>query len=78
MYFYKQRYPVSLSVPTAVAIPGNGAYVQFGVAPATDQTMGCSDTQPQPQQIDCPSVTAKLRGALEKQIAKREKHQSIV
>eukprot|EP00965_Chrysotila_dentata_P255079 6212093-Pleurochrysis_carterae.AAC.2 len=28
-FFYRQRNPVSLPVPTAVALPGNRAYVQF-------------------------------------------------
>eukprot|EP00965_Chrysotila_dentata_P229535 6197242-Pleurochrysis_carterae.AAC.3 len=74
MYFYRKRSPVSLSVPTAVATPGDGAYVQFGVAPATGQTRGSSATHSQPQQIEYPYVTAKLREALDKQIAKREKH----
>eukprot|EP00965_Chrysotila_dentata_P240227 6203595-Pleurochrysis_carterae.AAC.1 len=63
---------------SAVATPVDGAYVQFGVAPATGQTMGSSTTQSQPQQIDYPRVTAKVREALEKQVAKSEKHQSIV
>eukprot|EP00965_Chrysotila_dentata_P073817 2438568-Pleurochrysis_carterae.AAC.1 len=39
--------------------------------------MGSSSTQSQ-QQIDYPRMTAKLRETLDKQIAKREKNQSIV
>eukprot|EP00965_Chrysotila_dentata_P123164 4071372-Pleurochrysis_carterae.AAC.1 len=78
MYFYRQRNPVSLSVPAAVATPGDSAYVQSEVVPATGQTMGRSATHLQPQHIDYPRVTAKLLEALDKQIAKREKRQSIV
>eukprot|EP00965_Chrysotila_dentata_P156523 5172216-Pleurochrysis_carterae.AAC.1 len=32
--FYRQRNPISLSVPTAVATPGASAYAQFRNAPA--------------------------------------------
>eukprot|EP00965_Chrysotila_dentata_P029656 986068-Pleurochrysis_carterae.AAC.3 len=35
-------------------------------------------SQAQLQQIDCPGMTAKLREALDKQIVKHEKHQSIL
>eukprot|EP00965_Chrysotila_dentata_P100170 3308944-Pleurochrysis_carterae.AAC.5 len=78
VYFYRQRTPsVFLSVPTAVATPGKGAYVQWSGA-RDGSTMGSSATQSQHQQIDHPRVTAKLREALDKQTAKREKHQSIV
>eukprot|EP00965_Chrysotila_dentata_P088986 2937605-Pleurochrysis_carterae.AAC.1 len=62
MFFYRQRNPVSFPVPTAVALPGNRAYVQFRCAPAiTGQTMVSNVTQAQSQQIDYPCVTAKLR-----------------
>eukprot|EP00965_Chrysotila_dentata_P178163 5884468-Pleurochrysis_carterae.AAC.12 len=68
-----------LFVPAAVATPGDGAYVQLMEwRPQRVKTMGSSATQSQPQQIDHPRVTAKLREALDKQIAKREKHLSIV
>eukprot|EP00965_Chrysotila_dentata_P006287 204966-Pleurochrysis_carterae.AAC.1 len=39
--------------------------------------MGSSSSQSQ-QQIDYPRMTAKLRETLDKQIAKREKNQSII
>eukprot|EP00965_Chrysotila_dentata_P024858 824290-Pleurochrysis_carterae.AAC.1 len=78
MYFCRQRTPVPLAVPTAIASPGDGAYVQFRGAPTTGHTVVSSAFQAQPQQIDCPRVTAKLREALDKQVAKREKNQSIV
>eukprot|EP00965_Chrysotila_dentata_P178769 5903362-Pleurochrysis_carterae.AAC.2 len=78
MFFYLQRNPVSLPVPTAVVLPGNRAYVQFRGAPATGQTIVSIVTQAQSQQIDYPRGTAKLRETLDKQIAKRGKHQSIV
>eukprot|EP00965_Chrysotila_dentata_P078759 2596504-Pleurochrysis_carterae.AAC.1 len=79
MFFFPQRNPVSLPVPTAVDLSGNRAYVQLRGAPATGQTMVSNVTKaPQSQQIDYPRVTAKLREALDKQIAKRGKHQSIV
>eukprot|EP00965_Chrysotila_dentata_P169396 5593864-Pleurochrysis_carterae.AAC.4 len=48
MYFYRQRNPVSLSVSAAFTTDGDGAYVQFEVAPATGQTMGSSTTHLQP------------------------------
>eukprot|EP00965_Chrysotila_dentata_P073286 2420866-Pleurochrysis_carterae.AAC.1 len=73
------RNPVSLSVPTAVATPDNGAYVQLEWRQQRrGQTLESSATYLQPQQIDYPSATATLREALDKQIANREKHQSIV
>eukprot|EP00965_Chrysotila_dentata_P135145 4468942-Pleurochrysis_carterae.AAC.1 len=78
MYFYRQRNPVSLAVPTAIASHGDGAYVQFRGTPTTGQTVVSSAYQTQPQQIDYPRVTAKLRETLDKQVAKREKNQSIV
>eukprot|EP00965_Chrysotila_dentata_P101660 3356336-Pleurochrysis_carterae.AAC.3 len=61
MFFYRQRNPVSLPVPTPVALPRNRAYVQFCGAPATGQTMVSNVTQAQSQQINYPRVTAKLR-----------------
>eukprot|EP00965_Chrysotila_dentata_P083253 2746672-Pleurochrysis_carterae.AAC.1 len=60
LHFYRRRYPVSLSLPSAVLTPGEGAYAQFRGAPATGQTMGSSSSQSQ-QQIDYPRMTAKLR-----------------
>eukprot|EP00965_Chrysotila_dentata_P190071 6173667-Pleurochrysis_carterae.AAC.2 len=33
MYFYRQHNPVPLTVPTAIASPGDSAYVQFCGAP---------------------------------------------
>eukprot|EP00965_Chrysotila_dentata_P020955 694181-Pleurochrysis_carterae.AAC.1 len=77
MYFYRQRNPVSLAVPTTVASPGDGAYVQFRGALTAGHTVVSSASQAQTQQIDYPRVTAKLREALDKQVAKREKNQSI-
>eukprot|EP00965_Chrysotila_dentata_P103248 3408345-Pleurochrysis_carterae.AAC.1 len=78
MYFYRQRNPVSLAVPAPIASPGDGAYVQFRGAPTTGYTVVSSASQAQPQQIDYPRVTAKVREALDKQVAKREKNQCIV
>eukprot|EP00965_Chrysotila_dentata_P072561 2397740-Pleurochrysis_carterae.AAC.1 len=72
-----QRNPVSLAVPTAVTSPGESAYVQLRGAPTTGHTLVSSASQAQPQQIDYPRVTAKLREALDKQVAKRKKNQSI-
>eukprot|EP00965_Chrysotila_dentata_P160587 5301667-Pleurochrysis_carterae.AAC.1 len=69
LHFYRRRYPVSLSLPSAVLTPGESAYAQFRGAPATGQTMGSSSSQSQ-QQIDYPRMTAKLRETLDKQIAK--------
>eukprot|EP00965_Chrysotila_dentata_P176056 5813023-Pleurochrysis_carterae.AAC.1 len=60
LHFYRRRYPVSLSLPSAVLTPGESAYAQFRDAPATGQTMGSSSSQSQ-QQIDYPRMTAKLR-----------------
>eukprot|EP00965_Chrysotila_dentata_P031896 1063696-Pleurochrysis_carterae.AAC.1 len=74
MYFYRQRNPVSLAVPTAIASPGESAYVQFRGAPTTGHTLVSSTSQAQPQQIDYPRVRAKLRETLDKQVAKREKN----
>eukprot|EP00965_Chrysotila_dentata_P154304 5099702-Pleurochrysis_carterae.AAC.1 len=45
MYFYRQRNPVSLAVPTAVTSPGESAYVQFRTAPTTGHTMVSSTSQ---------------------------------
>eukprot|EP00965_Chrysotila_dentata_P180430 5956011-Pleurochrysis_carterae.AAC.1 len=78
MSFYRQRNPVWLFVPTAATIPSNRAHEQFRGAPATGQTMVSNVSPAQPQQIDYSRVTAKLREALDKQIAQREKHQSII
>eukprot|EP00965_Chrysotila_dentata_P034882 1161233-Pleurochrysis_carterae.AAC.2 len=39
MYFYRQRNPVSLAVATAIASPGDSAYVQFRGAPTTGHTV---------------------------------------
>eukprot|EP00965_Chrysotila_dentata_P042372 1405480-Pleurochrysis_carterae.AAC.1 len=75
--FYRQRNPQSLSVPTAVATPDASAYMQFRGASAPGQTLVRDVSQIQPQQIDYPLMTAKLRETLDKQIAKREKNQSI-
>eukprot|EP00965_Chrysotila_dentata_P141812 4687281-Pleurochrysis_carterae.AAC.4 len=55
MYLHRQRNPVSLAVPTALASPGDGAYVQFRGAPTTGQTVVSSASQAQPQQIDYPA-----------------------
>eukprot|EP00965_Chrysotila_dentata_P072557 2397669-Pleurochrysis_carterae.AAC.1 len=38
-YFYRQRNPVSLALPTAIASPGDGAYAQFRGAFTTGQTV---------------------------------------
>eukprot|EP00965_Chrysotila_dentata_P144797 4782631-Pleurochrysis_carterae.AAC.1 len=54
MYFYRQRNPVSLAVPTAITSPGDGAYVQFRGASTTGHTVVSSASQAQPQQIDYP------------------------
>eukprot|EP00965_Chrysotila_dentata_P171319 5653789-Pleurochrysis_carterae.AAC.1 len=70
MYFYRQRNPVSLAVPTAIASLGDGAYVWSRGAPTTGHTVVGSASQARPQQIDYPRVTAKLREALDKQVAK--------
>eukprot|EP00965_Chrysotila_dentata_P020313 673080-Pleurochrysis_carterae.AAC.1 len=78
MYFYRQRNPVSLAVPTSIASPGDRAYVQFRGAPTTGHTVISSASQAQSQQIDYPPVTDMLREALDKQVSKREKNQSIV
>eukprot|EP00965_Chrysotila_dentata_P114872 3796865-Pleurochrysis_carterae.AAC.1 len=78
MYFYRQRNPVSLAVPTAIASLGDSAYVQFHGARTTGHTVVSSASQAQAQQIDYPRVTAKLREAFDKQVAKRKKNQSIV
>eukprot|EP00965_Chrysotila_dentata_P132202 4371430-Pleurochrysis_carterae.AAC.1 len=77
VYFYRQRNPVSLAVPAAIASPEESAYVQFRGAPITGHTLVSSTSQAQPQQIDYPRVNVKLREALDKQVAKREKNQSI-
>eukprot|EP00965_Chrysotila_dentata_P050978 1690822-Pleurochrysis_carterae.AAC.2 len=54
--FYRQRNPVSLPVPPAVALPGNRACVQFRGAPAmAGQTMVSNASQAQSQQIDTPA-----------------------
>eukprot|EP00965_Chrysotila_dentata_P006998 228016-Pleurochrysis_carterae.AAC.1 len=73
-YFHRQRNSTSLAVPTAIAPPGDGVYVQFRGAPTTDHSVVSSASQAQAQQIDYPRVTAKLRKALDKQVAKREKN----
>eukprot|EP00965_Chrysotila_dentata_P097834 3234701-Pleurochrysis_carterae.AAC.2 len=76
--FYRRRNPVLLFVPTAVATPGANAYAQFRDASASGQTFVSNVSQVQPQRIDYPRVTAKLRATLDQQIAAREKNQSIV
>eukprot|EP00965_Chrysotila_dentata_P123873 4094227-Pleurochrysis_carterae.AAC.4 len=77
--FFRQRNLLSLSVPTAVATPGASAYVQFRGASATGQSLvGRGSQTVQQQRIDYFRVTAKLRKALDKQVAKREKIQSII
>eukprot|EP00965_Chrysotila_dentata_P225444 6194762-Pleurochrysis_carterae.AAC.1 len=55
MYFCRQRNPVSLTVPTAVASPGDGGYVQFRGAPTTGQTFVSNVSQAQPQQMTNPA-----------------------
>eukprot|EP00965_Chrysotila_dentata_P206070 6183340-Pleurochrysis_carterae.AAC.1 len=59
--FYRQRNPLSLSVPTAIDTPGASAYVQFRGASATGQTLVSNVSQVQQRRIDYPPVTAKLR-----------------
>eukprot|EP00965_Chrysotila_dentata_P178074 5882287-Pleurochrysis_carterae.AAC.1 len=70
MYFYRQRNSVSLAVPTAIASPGDDAYVRSRGTLITGHTVVSSASQARPQQINYPRVTAKLREALDKQVAK--------
>eukprot|EP00965_Chrysotila_dentata_P037843 1258265-Pleurochrysis_carterae.AAC.1 len=60
MYFYRQRNPVSLTVPTAIASPWVGAYVQFRGPPTTGQTLASSASQAQPQQSQSVNGTNPL------------------
>eukprot|EP00965_Chrysotila_dentata_P054643 1814195-Pleurochrysis_carterae.AAC.1 len=80
MYFYHQRNPCRslclLLSPRLVMVRTCSSAVHL---PRDGHTVVSSASQAQPQQIDYPRVTtAKLREALDKQGAKREKNQSIV
>eukprot|EP00965_Chrysotila_dentata_P103280 3409031-Pleurochrysis_carterae.AAC.1 len=77
--FYRQRNPLSSSVPTAVATPRASPYVQFRGASARGNPFLGQQCLANPTAADrLTPCDRQLHETLDKQIAKREKDQSIV